>query len=125
MAATLDDLLKAISRLEKGQGEIRAEIREIRSEMATKDDVDALRSDVEAGFARVDERFDVLEKKLDNVSDVVRSTREDARDVRDDVDAIHKGLVRAVANVPKDLPSQVRAKGERPSKPAKVSRRRR
>jgi hypothetical protein len=135
---TLKDVLNAIAgfradserrlaALEKGQGEIRREMATKKDVAAldakveaVRDEVDAARADVEAGFAETRERFDALDKRLDVVGGVVASTREDTRDLRADVTTIHKGLVRAkVPGVPKDLPSQVRAKGERPSKPAK------
>lgn len=109
---TLKDVLNAISKM---GARLDAKIEAVRG------DVDALRSDVEAGFARVDERFDALDAKIDTVSGVVSSTREDTRD---DLDALHKPLVRAkVPGVPKDLPSQVRAKDGR--KPAARPARRR
>ena len=130
---TMKDVLDAIVRIERGQVDLRADMAtkkdvarlekgqaEIHSDIdAVRDGVDALRSDVDAGFAAVGERFDALDKKLDVVRGVIRSTREDARDLRTDLNALHKGLARAkLPGVPADLPSEVRAKGTKASKPA-------
>jgi hypothetical protein len=149
--STLKDVLNAVvtltgavGRLEKGQASLERGQREIRAEMATKKDLEAARketrerfdavddrldgltSDVDALRAEMAERFDAQEEQIDTYNKVVKSTREDARDLEADVIALHKGLVRAkLPGVPKDLPSQVRAKGERPNKPAKRPTRRR
>lgn len=97
---TLRDVLAAIARIEKGQA--------------------AVRDDLAERIEALDEKVEIVRKSL------VSTRRDDVRDLRDDVDAIHKGLMKAKPHdVPKELPSQVRAKGERSSKPAKRTARRR
>jgi hypothetical protein len=102
---TLKDVLHAIAKLD---GKVDAQRTELKAEIAqVREDVNAHRTETAKGFA-------ALDKELTGHADEVH------RDVEDDIRAIHKGLVRAnVRGIPKELPSQVRAKGERPSKPAK------
>lgn len=105
---TLKDLMAAMARLEKGQAEIRDEVAEVRADVnAHRAETDAHRKETAAGFTR-------LERELEAHADTAH------RDLDEDVAAIHKGLVRAkVPGIAKELPSQVRAKGERPSKSMK------
>lgn len=112
--ATLKDVLKVVSRIED-------ELARVRGEMATKSELVTIREDVAKLDAKVDahraetaEGFANLERELEGHADPVHA------DLEADLLAIHKGLVRAnIRGIPKELPSQVRAKGERPSKPAK------
>lgn len=112
--ATLKDVLKAVSRIEdelarvRGEMATKIELGQVRDGLAKLDaKVDAHRAETAAGFAS-------LERELEGHADPVHA------DLEADIVAIHKGLVRAnIRGIPKELPSQVRAKGERPSKPAK------
>lgn len=134
MAATLDDVLKAIANQEKRFDvfEKRFDVFERRFDVFERHfDVferhfDALEKKVDAHQAEMRERFDALDEKTELVRDILEKTRRDAiRDLRGDVNAPHKGLARAhLPGVPADLPSQVRAKRERPSKPATRPKRR-
>jgi polyhydroxyalkanoate synthesis regulator phasin len=126
---TLKDVLKAISELAT-----KDDVEAVRGDVeAVRGDVEALRRDVakleeriEAKIDKLDERIEALDAKVDTFRDVLSSHRQDTRGQEADIVAIHKSLVRAkVPGIPKDLPSQVRAKGERPSKPAKRAARRR
>jgi ferritin-like metal-binding protein YciE len=105
--ATLKDVLKVVSRIED-------ELARVRCEMATKIDLAKLEAKMDAHRAETAKGFANLERELEGHADPVHA------DLEADIVAIHKGLVRAnVRGIPKELPSQVRAKGERPSKPAK------
>lgn len=107
---TLKDVLAAIAKLtmrvDATESNLRGEIKAVRVELGAK--------------------LDALDAKVDTFRDVLASTRQDTEAVTADIVTLHKGLVRAkVPGIPKDLPSHVRAKGERPSKPAKRIARRR
>jgi len=138
-------LTGAVGRLEKGQAALDAKVDKLEDRFDALDaKVDKLEDRFDALDAKVDkleDRFDALDAKVDKLEDrfdaldakvdkldakvdtfrdVISSGRQDARGLEADVLAIHKGLVRAkVPYIPKDLPSQVRTKSERPSKPAK------
>jgi len=114
---TLKDVLKAITRLEKGQSEIRAE-------MATKEHVAELRADV------TELRADVTELRAD-----VTELRADVAELRADV-AAHRGETKkgfadldkeltGHANVHKELEKDVEALKGRPLRTAARTPRRR
>jgi len=107
---TLKDVLKAITRLEKGQSEIRAE-------MATKEDVAELRADVTELRADVTElRADVAELRAD-----VAAHRGETKKGFADLDKELTGH----ANVHKELEKDVEALKGRPLRTAARTPRRR
>ncbi|MBX3230325.1 MAG: hypothetical protein KIT84_03680 [Labilithrix sp.] len=129
MAATLDDLLKVMTAMRGEMTAMRGEMTAMRGEMATRGEIGKFRAEMQGQIAKVreevDARFDALEEKGELIRGILERTRRDVMGgLRDDVDAIHKGLMKTKPHeVPKDLPSQVRAKGDRPSKPAKKRKR--
>jgi hypothetical protein len=130
---TLKDVLAAIV-------ELRSQVADVRTDVARLDGkVDAHRTETKADLARLDGKVDAhrtetdahraetaahraetakcfasLEAELEGHSDPVH------KNLESDIRALHRPLLRAkFPGIPKDLPSQVRAKAERPGKPAK------
>lgn len=107
---TLKDLLKAVTTLGAKIDNVRAELK---ADIAAVDaKVDAHRAETAKGFAD-------LEHELSRHADPLH------RDLEADIRVLHRALLRVpAARVPKELPSQVRAKaGAKPKAPAKAKRR--
>lgn len=120
---TAKEIMSAIVKLTSEVASLRRD-QERTGRIVATDSFD-LRGEISDFRAETKLALEELNEKIDTFQGVLKSTREDARDHEADVIAIHKGLVRAkVPGIPKDLPSQVRAKGERPSRPAARSKRR-
>ena len=111
----LDAKVDAVdAKVDSVRTDLMKEIRAVDAKVdANRAEIAAHRKETAAGFKEVNEHFD------SHITAV-------HRDLEDDIAVIHKGLVRAkVPGIPKDLPSQVRAKKARPSKPAKRTARKR
>lgn len=76
---TLKDVLEAIARIEKNQGEMRGELSDVRTELSDVrtelSDVRTELSDVRTGLARVDGKVDTAGAKIDTVSAKVDAHR--------------------------------------------------
>jgi ferritin-like metal-binding protein YciE len=82
--------------------------------------VDAHRAETDAHRAETAKGFAALEAELEGHSDPIH------KNLEADIRALHRPLLRAkIPGIPKDLPSEVRAKAARPSKPAKRTAKRR
>ena len=128
---TLQDLADMISKLATKDelAAVRANIEAVRAEVKTvRAEVNALDAKVEAHRAdTAAHRADTAAHRIATAAgfaaldvELGRHAEKTHRDLDDDITAIHKGLVRAkIPGIPKDLPSQVRAKDARPSKSPK------